>query len=105
MKTGAGQLYERDFYAWTKAQAAALRRLAQARWNGPLDLVHLAEEVEDLGDERRNAVRSQVRRIVEHVLKLEHSPAAEPRLGWKIPVDDARTQIADRITATIRRDI
>jgi Domain of unknown function DUF29 len=50
MATSAERLYKEDFYAWTREQAAALRRLADERWNGPLDLLHLAEEVEDLGD-------------------------------------------------------
>src|SRR5918996_323450 len=47
-------------------QAAALRRLADERWNGPLDLLHLAEEVEDLGSEQQWAVESQLERIIEH---------------------------------------
>jgi DNA-binding PucR family transcriptional regulator len=98
-------LYEEDFYAWTRDQAAALRRLAAQRWNGPLDLDHLAEEVEDLGKTERNAVRSQLRRIIEHCLKLEHSPAQEPRIGWKIAIDDARIEIADHLTAAIRHEV
>ena len=61
MASRPDELYATDFYAWTKDQAAALRRLADERWNGPLDLAHLAEEVEDLGDTRRDAARSQVR--------------------------------------------
>jgi hypothetical protein len=61
MATRTAELYDEDFYAWSREQAAALRRLSAERWNGPLDLEHLAEEVEDLGDERRNAVRSQLR--------------------------------------------
>jgi hypothetical protein len=48
MATRAERLYKDDFYAWTRDQAAALRRLGEQRWNGPLDLLHLAEEVEDL---------------------------------------------------------
>jgi hypothetical protein len=98
-------LYEEDFYAWTQEQAAALRRLAAERWNGPLDLEHLAEEVEDLGKEQRNAVRSQLRRIIEHRLKLAYSPAAAPRPGWLDSIDDARAEIEDRMTATIRREV
>ena len=47
MATSAARLYKKDFYAWTRDQAAALRRLADERWNGPLDLLHLAEEVEE----------------------------------------------------------
>lgn len=53
MGTRAQRLYKEDFYAWTRDQAAALRRLADQRWNGPLDVLHLAEEVEDLGSEQR----------------------------------------------------
>ena len=98
------QLYDDDFYAWTRDQAQALRRMAEQRWNGPLDLEHLAEEVEDLGSEQRNAVRSQLERVIEHLLKLEHSPAAAPRPGWMNSVDDARARIEDALTPTIRRD-
>ena len=74
MPTRAERLYKDDFYAWTRNQASALRRLADERWNGPLDLLHLAEEVEDLGSEQQWAVESQLERILEHLLKLEHSP-------------------------------
>ena len=105
MTSRSAALYEEDFYAWTQEQAAALRRLAAERWNGPLDLEHLAEEVEDLGKEQRNAVRSQLRRIVEHRLKLAYSPARDPRPGWLDSIDDARAEIEDRMTATIRREV
>jgi len=105
MTSRSAALYEEDFYAWTQEQAAALRRLAAERWNGPLDLEHLAEEVEDLGKEQRNAVQSQLRRIIEHRLKLPYSPARDPRPGWLNSVDDALAEIEDRITPTIRREV
>jgi hypothetical protein len=105
MTSRSAALYEEDFYAWTQEQAAALRRLAAERWNGPLDLEHLAEEVEDLGKEQRNAVRSQLRRIVEHRLKLAYSPARDPRPGWRASILEALADIEDRITPTIRRDL
>jgi hypothetical protein len=99
------QLYDEDFYAWTREQAGALRRLAEQRWNGPLDLAHLAEEVEDLGSEQRWAVEIQLERIIEHLLKLEHSPSGAPRRQWMISVNNARRETARRLTATIRREI
>ena len=105
MATRAEQLYQEDFYAWTRDQAAALRRLADERWNGPLDLLHLAEEVEDLGSEQQWAVESQLERIIEHLLKLEHSPSRNPRRQWMISVVDARGEIERRMTATIRREV
>ena len=98
MATKPQQLYEKDFYAWARDQAAALRRLADQRWNGPLDLLHLAEAVEDLGMQARNAVRSQLERAIEHLLKLEHSPAVDPRAGWMNSVADARARTEDAMT-------
>ncbi|MBV9825650.1 MAG: DUF29 domain-containing protein, partial [Alphaproteobacteria bacterium] len=69
------------------------------------DREHLAEEVEDLGKSERNAVRSQVRRILLHFLKLAYSPATDPRRDWMDSIDEARTEIADKMTASLRRDI
>lgn len=105
MAIKAAELYEEDFYAWTRDQATALRRMAGDGWNGPLDLEHLAEEIEDVGSERRDAIRSHVRRIIEHLLKLEHSRAMEPRGGWRASVVNARIEIEDKLTRSLRRDL
>ena len=105
MATKATELYEEDFYAWTREQAAALRHMAKDRWNGPLDLRHLAEEIQDVGSERRDAIRSHVRRIIEHLLKLAHSRAKDPRGGWRSSVINARVEIEDKLTASLRRDL
>ena len=101
----AAELYERDFYAWTQAQARELRRFAASRPNLPLDLPHLAEEIADLGKERRDSLRSWTRRIIQHLLLLEHSPAREPRAHWVSEIVDFREAIADRLTKTLRRDL
>jgi hypothetical protein len=98
-------LYQTDYYAWTKQQGAELRRLAATRVNTTLDLENLAEEVESLGRSDLATVRSQLRRIIEHLLKLEHSPAAEPRFGWRESIIEARDVIPDVITATLRREV
>jgi Domain of unknown function DUF29 len=99
------QLYEEDFYAWTRNQAQALRRLAASRPNLALDFPHLIEEVADLGTSQRDAVRSQLRRIIEHCLKLEYSPAREPRAGWHETIIDARIVLEDKLTRTLRRSL
>jgi hypothetical protein len=98
-------LYERDFYAWTRRQARELRRLARTRPNLPLDLRHIAEEIEDLGREQRHALRSWTARIVEHLLLLQHSPSREPRRGWIAEIVAFRREIARRLTPTLRRDL
>jgi hypothetical protein len=99
------QLYEDDFYAWTQAQAKELRRFARARPNLPLDLAHIAEEIADLGRNQRDSLRSWTRRILEHLLLLQFSPAQQPRPGWIAEVVNFRTEIEDRLTASLRRDL
>src|SRR4051812_22413225 len=97
--------YDVDFYAWTRSQAAALRDLARCRWNGPLDLAHLALEIADLGKEQRNAVRSWLLQIMIHLLLLKASRAEDSRAGRMDEIDAARDSIEARLTTSLRRDL
>lgn len=99
------ELYDEDFFAWTQLQARELRRFARTRPNLPLDLRHVAEEIQDLGKEQRNALRSWTGRIIEHLLALEYSSAAEPRRGWMNEIITFRRDIDRRMTRTLRRDL
>ena len=101
VKPTAAHLYEQDFYAWAKAQADLLRAGRYA----DLDLEHLIEEVDDLGEFLRRSVRSRIRTILEHLLKLEHSPAREPRGGWYDTILAQRGDLFDELTASIRREV
>ena len=92
-------LYQQDFYAWAREQATLLRA---GRYD-ELDLEHLTEEVEDLGGSLYRSVRSRLRTIIEHLLKLEHSPAAEPRGLWRDTVHAQRADLEDDLTASLRR--
>jgi Domain of unknown function DUF29 len=98
-------LYQTDYYAWTKQQAAELRKLAATRAHATLDLENLAEEVESLGRSDLNTVRRQVRRIIEHLLKLEYSPSMPPRADWRYSVAQARDEVEDHITASMYPDV
>jgi hypothetical protein len=89
----ARTLYDDDFVAWTEQQAEALRSAARGSTNQPLDWENLAEEIESLGISQRHELRSQIQRIIRHLLKLEHSPAVDPRRGWVETINDARTEI------------
>jgi Domain of unknown function DUF29 len=91
-------LYERDFYAWSKAQADLLRAGRYAE----LDLEQLIEEVEDLGESLYRSARSRIRTIIEHLLKLEHSPSRDPRAGWVETVMTQRSDLEDDLTASLR---
>jgi len=98
-----GPRYDDDFYAWTQYQAQVLRTLRTR--DNRFDREHLAEEIEDLGRSERDAVRSQVRRILVHFLKLAFSPARDPRFGWMSSIVDARAQLGDKLSPSLRRDI
>lgn len=101
----ATDLYDRDFVAWTRAQVAALRRLARSRPNEAIDFEHLIEEVADLGKSERDTVRSHVRTILEHCLKLGRSRATDPRPGWMSTIGRTRTALEDKLSPSLRRDL
>ncbi|MGH7084764.1 MAG: DUF29 family protein, partial [Acetobacteraceae bacterium] len=77
--TDAKRLYDEDFVLWAEQQAAALRAAAQGASNLELDWENLAEEIDSLGTSQRSALRSQIRRIIRHLIKLEYSLAQDPR--------------------------
>jgi hypothetical protein len=91
----AKTLYEADFLAWSKEQAEALRSVSRGGSNLKLDWENLAGEIESVGTSQKTALRSQMRRIVRHLLKLEFSPSVEPRRGWFESILDARSEIED----------
>jgi hypothetical protein len=97
-----GPNYENDFYAWTQHQAAVLREMPTT--DNRFDREHVAEEIGDLGKSERNAVCSQLRRIIEHFLKLSHSPAQQPRFGWMASIADGQAVLGDKLSPTLRRD-
>jgi hypothetical protein len=98
-----GPSHDEDFYAWTQYQAEVLRALPTN--DNRFDREHVAEEIEDLGNSERAAVRSEVRRVLEHLLKLTYSPAVDPRSDWIVSIINARSELEDRLTTTLRRDV
>ncbi len=100
-----GDLYEQDFVLWTEEQAAALRRAKDS--NLPLDWGNLAEEIESLGRSDRRELRSQITRVLRHLLMLEISPATEPRAGWRGTIDEARDEIEGVLddSPSLRREV
>jgi len=101
VKARSADLHASDSYLWALSQTEALRagRLQD------LDLAHLAEELEGLAIATRSAVRSRTRTIIEHLLKLQHSPADDPRHGWRRTVRVRRSELLDDLTPTLRRQV
>lgn len=85
-------LYDNDFVAWADQQALLLE---QKRWH-ELDLVNLIEEVRDLGNRHRDALESQLTRLLMHLLKWQYQPEKRSN-SWLLTIKDARRQIAKLI--------
>jgi len=79
-------LYQQDFFRWTEEESRALRAAAARRINAPLDWENIAEEIESLGRAQRSELGSRILIIVEHLMKLQASPADAPRRGWRATV-------------------
>ena len=97
-KARSSELYEQDLYDWSEAQADLLRRRRFAE----LDLEHVVEEIEDVGGRLYREVRSRIRTIMEHLLKLEHAAATEPRADWERTIRRERADLAEDLTPSLR---
>jgi hypothetical protein len=91
----AARLYDADFYSWTRAQARALRRLAGAG-RPEADYANLAEEIDSLGKEQANALRSSYQVLLCHLLKWRYQPALRST-SWRNSIRRERRNIELRI--------
>ncbi len=66
-------LYEQDFYSWILYQADLLR---QGRFE-PLDLSHLVEELEDLGNRHYDQLESRLAILIGHLLTRKYRPEGQ----------------------------
>jgi uncharacterized protein DUF29 len=86
--------YDTDVAVWSERQAALLRRTgAGERVNDQVDWENVAEEIDSLGRSDRRELRSRVRTILLHLMKLQASPATEPHPGWRQTILRERIEI------------
>ena len=81
--------YERDFYAWTAEQAGALRRVKPDH----VDWENLAEEVESLGRSDKRAIGSDLKIVLEHLIKWKFQPEKRSD-SWSDSIEERRDRIA-----------
>ena len=88
-------LYDTDFVAWTDQQADALRRFAAGeRVNDLVDWTNIIEEIESLGRSQEQELANRVSTILDHLMRLQASPATDPRRGWRSTIVRTRAEIA-----------
>lgn len=84
--------HDADYYTWTQEQA---RFLAEGRFD-VLDIVHLADEVADMGKSQIKEFASRLAVIVAHLLKLtvqtDRTPSNER--SWQTTVETQRDILA-----------
>lgn len=88
-----GELYRTDLALWSAQQAEALRSAARGGSNALIDWANVVEEIESLGASERHRLSSHIRTVLEHLMKLQASPAANPRIGWRETITRARADI------------
>jgi Domain of unknown function DUF29 len=91
-----GGLYDDDVLLWSERQAALLLRRAAGELvnDAEFDWRNIAEEIESVGISERRALASHIRNILEHLIKLEASPASMPRAGWRATIARSRLDVA-----------
>ncbi|MGH7155179.1 MAG: DUF29 domain-containing protein [Acetobacteraceae bacterium] len=92
-----GSLYDTDFAAWSAEQASAIRDAGRRRVNAPIDWENVAGQIETLGRSERLELTSRIGTVIEHLLKLQVSPAEDPKRIWRETVVRTRREIARRL--------
>jgi Domain of unknown function DUF29 len=84
------KLYDRDFYAWSREQAALLRagQFAEA------DFANIAEEIESMGRSEKRELVSRLVVLLLHLAKWRLQPELRGR-SWRLSVEGQRVDIAE----------
>jgi Domain of unknown function DUF29 len=85
---GSKSLYDLDVMSWSEQQASALRALSRRpELSNAIDWDNVIEEVESVGRSELNAVESQLRNALVHILKGVSDPGALSVKAWDIETD------------------
>lgn len=91
-------LYRDDPYSWALEQAEALRAAGRTKINTPraVDWDNLAVEVEDMGFEQANKLRSSFKVLLNHLLKWQLQPRKRSA-SWRRTILRERGDIPDHV--------
>lgn len=91
----AKTLYGTDFAEWS-AQTAELLR--QRRFD-EIDIENVAEEIQSLGDSQFQGARSQLRRMLMHLMKQKIQPERDGA-SWRASIVSAQREILDALDSS-----
>lgn len=75
--------FDSDYFAWTQEQARILRNLAGTMPTLPLDALHLADEINGVGQGEKQRLGEALEMVLVVLIKLENSAARAPRKIWR----------------------
>lgn len=90
MTTGITSLYEQDFYLWLQTNINLLKEGKFAE----IDLENLLEELESMGKSDKNALKSNLRVLLMHLLKYKYQPEKRTN-SWVYTIREHRQRIRD----------
>ena len=80
--------YVKDFYKWTREQSQILKKGEFDK----LDIAHMIEEIESLGNSEKNAIESHMIILFIHLLKMDHQPSMRCK-SWENSIENAKFRI------------
>lgn len=91
-------LYDHDLQLWIEQTIGQLKN----REFESLDIEHLIEELTDLGKSEKNTLRSNLRILMAHLLKLkvQHDVPSEMKSSWYSSVLEHRQRVLDNLADT-----
>lgn len=87
--------YESDIIAWANEQAGLLRA---GRFD-LLDILHIAEEIEDVGKSEQRELANRMALLLAHLLKWAYQPERRGA-SWEITIRNQRKGILRRLAKT-----
>lgn len=90
----SANLYESDFFGWTRQQAELLKTGSLS----DLDTEHLIEEIEAMGRSERRELTRRLEVLLTYLLKWRYQPEFRGR-SWRLTIIEQRRRIAKLLAA------
>ena len=99
-------LYDDDILLWSEQQAAVIRELGRTRRvPNDLDIENVAEEIEGVGRSELAAVKSYIRLIFVHLIRLSMQANADAAPHWRGEIVAFHSDMMARYAPSMRQRI
>jgi hypothetical protein len=87
-------LYDQDFYEWTQRNGVLLSQ----GFVHEADVLHIAEEIRDMGERDKREVRSRLAILITHLLKWQFQPqlryTESGSSSWLASINEQRNELS-----------